>query len=174
MGGGERGGVWGGDGGRAKGAILFPAFLAGNRTMGDDIVGGRLDVLGVISVISDTQFPGQDDWESLLIHLDAVPIGRTIDITILREMSISLLLAVKGPEQGTPGIGRVSGDDEGTGELLHIAFPDQVIATCVTITLRATPANAQPTYQLPTLLLLGAFHRITCHTSSFLSRLSTP
>src|SRR5258708_12336644 len=92
MGGGERGGVWGGDGGRAKGAILFPAFLAGNRTMGDDIVGGRLDVLGVISVISNTQFPGQDNWESLLIHLDVVPIGRTVDITILREMSIGLQL----------------------------------------------------------------------------------
>src|SRR4051794_5524813 len=129
--------------------------------MGDDIVSGRVYVLGVISVISDAQFPGQDNGESLLIHLDAVPIGCTVDITILREMSIGLLLAIKGPKHGTPGIGCISGDDEGAGELVHITFPDQVIAPCVTITLRATPGNAEASYEGATLLILGGFESIS-------------
>ena len=58
-------------------------------------------------------------------------------------MPVRLLLRVELPEQGVFGVGGVAGDDEGAGDLIHVARPDEVIAADIAVAVGVAPGRAE-------------------------------
>ncbi len=158
------------DGRGAIAAIFLPAFLARFRPVVEDVVGGRFDVVLVIAAIRHAQFPGQHNRESLLIHLNARPEGRAVDEAVLREMPIGLLLRIESPQQCAFGVGGIARHDQGAGELVHIAFPHQVIAI-VPIAVAGSPRRPQSRHERARLLVLRRFEDVGRQVVFLLARL---
>ncbi len=121
----------GGDGRRGVTALLLPALVAERRTVGDDEVGGLLDVVAVERrVAGETGLQRHEDRVRRLVELVAAGVGRDLAVgqAVARHPAVGQLLALeeeavlacavatsrRGEEAGE-GLVQVAGEDLAVG-----------------------------------------------------------
>src|SRR6185436_5103283 len=84
----------------------------------------------------------QQDRKGAFIHLDAVPVGRSIEPGILRPMAISLLDRAEIP-QYLQCVGGSTGGQKAACRLDQVTRPHQMIAAEVLVAFTETPWDRQ-------------------------------
>src|SRR5213594_2680350 len=76
--------------------------------------------------------------EGCLIHLDASPVGRTVEPHVLEPVSI-LLLSGHQIQQGLLGVRSISRSNEPASRVGKVSWPDQMVSADIIIAFAESP-----------------------------------
>ena len=121
-----------GDRGGGVARLVLPAILRRPRRGVAVLLEADQEVRGALDVrprrgVAAPELVGQHDRERDLVELQPAPEGRAGRRRVLRERAVGLLLLVEQEVQGATGAGGVAVGDQGGGDLVEVARPDQVV-----------------------------------------------
>ena len=132
---GDETGDLGGDRRRRVAALLLPALGPERRTVGDQEVRRRLDVVGVERGVGEPELLGHQDRVGGLVELRVERIGRglAVDEAVARHRPVRQLLVLEEEERRGARGGEVAVGDEARPGLVEIAREDLAVGAEVRV-----------------------------------------
>ncbi len=128
--------------------VFFPAILLGDRTVAQNKADGvahhrppALELAQSFGRFAAQQIE-QQDGERGFVHLDAAPVGTSVEPEILRPVAGGFLRGFE-VAQHADRIGHRSGGQQSAGGFDQVARPDQVVAAEIFVALVESPRNRE-------------------------------